>query len=174
LRQNGDDGRIARPIGDMPCGGLPNGRQLIRLFERLKPTRTFNISNAGGRDLLMFIERMNHAYNVERHRYITRIEDNQDLRVKYMMNEIEEDKFKRLLQQREKARLKNREYEQVIEMAYTVSCDVYRGILDGKTHTDVLERVHELENLMKYADECMATIATKYNVVKCGAFAFSF
>jgi hypothetical protein len=150
-----------RPIGDVPCGGLPEIRQLDAALKIINPK--LNTSNVGGTSLVTLTQWLTHMHEYERRRYIVNnITDNVDLRVKFMMHELTPEAFKKTLQQREKARSKKIEIEQVIAMTYTVAGDILRGILRAFDEEEVTERMDELERLVVYAQISMGEIANKY------------
>lgn len=149
-----------RPIGDVPCGGIPTTQQLSRPLAKLG----FSVFSAGGYNLSEYIQAMHHLHEVTRRQYmVNNMQDNADLRVRYMLNEITDDRFKQLLQQREKARLKKISIEQVIAMAYTVSGDVLRTIANARNREDVLGAIKQLLQLQDYSQDCMNQISNQYD-----------
>lgn len=149
-----------RPHGDMPCGGLPDVYTISTTLQRLK----LNSKNVGGIDIVKYMQWVMHVYEYERRRYIVdNLMDNADLRVKYMRKEITMDRFKTLLQQREKARAKKVDIEQVMAMLFTVSGDILRNMTAAKHKDDVLDGVQELMRLVEFAQQGMHRIGSKYN-----------
>lgn len=159
MRQNGG-GALPRPMGDAPCGGLLNARTLINKIKQLGG----KACNIDGADLLLFMQSMGHLYDHERRRYLVdNVGDNIDLRIKFMLKDIDEEQFKKTLQQREKARRKKTEFEQVIAMFYAVSVDVFTKINAATSMAEVVQYIKELKTVQKYANASVIAIADKYN-----------
>jgi hypothetical protein len=88
---------------------------------------------------------------------------NRDLRLKFLMKEIDENQFKKSLQQANKRDSKRRELQAVYEMVVTASSDILRRFLrhlmytrtsDRKGHIDT-SILDEIQALSTYANECM-------------------
>lgn len=149
-----------RPIGDVPCGGLPDS-YLLNLSLR---KHDLNIRNIEGMNLLTYMIWVGDLHDIERGRYlVNHITDNLDLRIKFMIKEIDEKRFKQLLQMREKAQNKKREIEQVIAMIYNVSGDILRNMIDSPTLQFAISKAQELKELVEYARSSFDHIAKKYN-----------
>lgn len=117
-----------------------------------------------GMDMRRFMEWISHMYGAERQRYmVDNLNDNVDLRIKYMMKKIDETRFKQLLQQREKARMKKQEIEQVIASTFTLAMDILRMIMSAPSLNRIRKHVKELKSLVPMAEEGMDKIARKYN-----------
>lgn len=155
-------GSRPRAIGDVPCGGLPDVYHL-REHVRSLGLKSRNV-DGNKSNIVHFTWWMTDFHEVVRARYIVHdMDQNLDLRIRYMANELDATQFKRLLQQREKARNKNREIEQVIAMAYSVSGDILREILNQTTKTGVQAQVEQLKGLLNFAEEGMKQISKRYN-----------
>ena len=147
---------------DDPCGNnpIPNTTQISNALRKLG---VFTANNVFGTDLSRFVMWMTHQHEVERRRYLTdNINDNLDLRVKFMMKKIDESRFKQLLQQREKARNKRREIEQIYISAYHLTGDIIRNMMAATTEDDVRKGLKELRKLLRYSREGLTVIETKY------------
>ena len=70
---------------------------------------------------------------------------NMDIRKMYMTNEITQDRFKTLLQQRDKSRSKNNEFHQVFEMLMHVSADLMWKLINmpGKLTKEDMKEFHK-------------------------------
>lgn len=163
-RTNGD--QLQRPMGDMPCGDMPCGGMpnLRQLELRMRKFGFFALTNMNNRNLNTLVQCLEDLYHNQRHAYMVDVNaDNADLRVRYMLNDIDDVHFKRLLQQREKARKKKADIEQVIAMLYTVAVEIIGGIGAAETREKVIEDLEQLDKLMLYATEGMTRIKNKYN-----------
>lgn len=134
------NGTLARNPGDVPCGGMPSWRALVhkwKLFTHNTPLVTFlaNVHRIEGHVRWIVIPR----YTVNLHH------ENRDLRIKFMMDEMDEEEFKRKIQQREKARARKNDIRQVLEMLVTVLVDLFQEF-DRSGDIHVLETsLHELK-----------------------------
>ena len=102
----------------------------------------------------------NYQYNSDR---VT-----QELRIRYMRNYIDEDQFKVLLQKDYKKSNKYREILEVIQLLSVTIIDiVFRFIEEIKDPLWVynLERIKEIDAIVKYANECFLKISRTYNSI---------
>jgi hypothetical protein len=98
-----------------------------------------------------------HAVRLSLH---TGAPDNYVLRVKFLTKEITEDKFKALIQQRDKAYRKNVAKNQIYQMTYTVASDLYRIMLTNKNTVGTKK---ELDALFNYSNDCLTKVAEAYS-----------
>ena len=138
-------GVIARNAGDIPCGGLPDVSQLQHQFRRVGN----GIGNSTGisTQLMHCLEQAHRSLN-EYHdingnrRFAGRLyngnnnneweiteQSNRDLRIKLMMGQIDEEFFKRTIQQREKKINKSYEVFLVIDMLINTTSETFRKLL---------------------------------------------
>ena len=115
-------GQLRREPGDVPCGGMPGAEIINRL-------RRSYIYTPDEVIILQTVHR-SHAHNefVVLPRFAENIDDNRDLRIRYMIGDFDGENFKRRLQQREKAREKKRDIRSVIEMYQAVVLDIFQKI----------------------------------------------
>lgn len=98
-----------------------------------------------------------------------RLRDNESLRVKYMTNEITEEKFKQLLQKREKAAAKKHEIANVLGMFVSCATDIMFRYLENVKSNKVgsfNKYKTEYENLKNYSNECLNSISKVYKCKK--------
>lgn len=93
---------------------------------------------------------------------------NQDLRVKYLRNQIDENQFKILLQRRDKKRQKNREIYNILQMVFNATVDIIFRIYDPIRNTtdwdeNVFTPLNEIEALTDYANECLEDVSKTYD-----------
>jgi hypothetical protein len=101
------------------------------------------------------------------------VEKNQDLRIKYLENILDEEDFKILIQRNDKKNRKNTEVAQVIQLCNTAMTDIIYRLLDHleKCHIDkvVIEPfMTELSELRNYCNNIFKDIAFTYNTVQYG------
>jgi hypothetical protein len=98
------------------------------------------------------------------------------LRVKYMMNEMDEEKWAKELQKQEKARMKENEMGQILRMFHDIGAEQFRTILESNHNVTMdvykTKTMKEMENLTtymlevrKYVNKSMAEVAGRYKCV---------
>jgi hypothetical protein len=164
LQRNGQ--QPARNPLDIPCGGIPNAQQIARAI------RTAN--NDMYNRILHIYRIIIHIQNVEQNTYRPNANVgeavNRDLRIKYMRNQINKEKLKVLLQQREKARMKKEEIYNILQTSVMAATDIFQRVvqLGGRAslaYTEVEEVFKELEELRVFVNEGMSKVSKSYNCV---------
>jgi hypothetical protein len=109
--------------------------------------------------------------NYETHRF----NDNQDLRVSFLRNHIDENYFRTTLQKREKARQKKEDYYRLFAMMIQCITEIiyrYREYVNTRNNPEFIAQLDgrydkifldEIENLVKYVNECLANISRTYS-----------
>jgi hypothetical protein len=116
MMENG--GVVPRQPGDVPCGGLPYITTLVA------KTRGAGVNHQEVRTVHRLY---NHIEQVVLPRYrVDTIAGNRHLRIKYLTNEIDEEKLKYLLQSSEKKNNKQTELYQVLQMLLQVMLDIFQ------------------------------------------------
>lgn len=156
LRRN-NNGEVPRNPLDNPCGGneLPNVGTLMRLYPTSTTfTRIFN--------LLRCLSHMR-DYDVIRNQNNDVVTQNRDLRIKYLLKELDEAVWKKELQQREKKRDFKLAKSQVCEMIIQVAGEFLHQLARSKLHNNkVLEIVNDLEKIVKYYNESMQKVHDRF------------
>lgn len=155
-RTNG--GEAPRNAGDVPCGGLCGTWELNNKLRTLRPLE------AESRLLHEFHRTARHVQAIDMHRLAGyfNINDHADLRLRYLLKEIDQDQWKRKLQQREKKREKDVAMRQVYEMYTTAVAETFRKLLAGMD--DVKTALNELELVLKFANDSLADIERSFNM----------
>ena len=164
-----------RNPADIPCGGRPEYPEIIRIFRsdtsdedirRLvrRGWRWRTISTSTEERYTLNCLRIIH--HIEQHslrwEYPNNPVNNQDIRVKYMMNELEEEKFKKMIQQRDKKYKKIQEIRGVLHMIVNTTDDLLRQMVVDKSRMN--EILTTLENLRVYVnDTVFSRISKRYN-----------
>ena len=111
-------GGLPRQAGDVPCGGLPYWSEVV--------SKNFPVN------LLPNMHRaVTHATQYLTGFYMTHPINNREMRVKYMMNELSEDKFKKEIQRNEKAAERARDIRHVVDLFSAVSTDLGQQLMAG-------------------------------------------
>jgi hypothetical protein len=171
LRRNGN--QVPRTPGDVPCGQGRNDlthrtyidiqtvlRQALNADNPLRPECERLLSN--------IIRNTIHLRYVVRNRYDVgdRVRRNEELRIRYMRNQITEDEFKTNLQRNQKKVDKYTELYNILDILLTTVTDiVYRfnqylvSTRDGNWNMTIL---NEINPIVDYANECLTEISKTY------------
>lgn len=156
-RQPGDDGPQPE------CrNGLPSGWSLtLTLRDRWK----LDGKHAHMVALTDALRQLSHIAHVElprlRGRYA--VEDNADLRVKFLVNDITEAEWQLHLQRREKKRNKDTAVRDIYQMALDTAGDAFRGLMGGMATPE--ETVELLDALRAYTNEHLHKVRQQYHQV---------
>ena len=120
-------GNAPREAGDIPCGGLPPVWQFTRdILQTDLPLETKN--------LIIHIHRtLNDMAEVRLAEFPARraANTNQDINIKYLMSEMEEDVWKKMLEQRETKFERKREIGQILTTFTHVGSEMLRNLVAG-------------------------------------------
>jgi hypothetical protein len=142
MRANG--GLPRNPL-DRPCGGIPDW---ARVYGRGLTNHTIYRAPIHAQQVLM----PSFAYrNFDPNH-------NRELRIKFMLNELSEDKFKVAIQRDEKSRQKNNDIYNVLEMFVNVMTDIMQRLCgtDGSV-------MNEFEPLRIYVNESMGIVSRNFS-----------
>ena len=156
-------GTLQRNPGDVPCGGFPDYVTVLT-----------NLRSIGRGDVRYVL--IANAHRAHGHcqwavipRYDTnRIEDNRDLRVKFMIGDISNDIFKSKIQQREKARQRKTDIRQVMEMMMAVLNDLFQAFVQDKDTDTLCQSLMELQNHVNTTLDKISVRYTKCAVPRIG------
>ena len=135
------NGTLARDPGDIECGRELDHNISVKLKNIWKkhtdlftPSTTYRFAYTYGPSIekvLNITQHTIHNIRVELPRFqIDYVRKNQDLRIKYLNNEINEVTFKALIQRNDKKHKKNTEIAQVIQLCTTTVTDIVYRIID--------------------------------------------
>lgn len=158
IRRGG--GVVPRAAGDQECGGPPDAVRLTRHVTKVRGASdgTSGIVTAMGSAIRFF----NHNVAVELPGLDANPPNNRDLRAKFLIGNIDEDKFKKLLQQREKKYEKKKEVRFTVSMFNTALGDMLQRVMHTKNGAEVDEIVKEMAELRRYTNECLDKIWARY------------
>lgn len=153
-RQNATNRPAGRNLGDIPCGGMPDIWEMRQYMRR----------NSVEDESLMDIHRtIVHIQDWELRGYNPGNGDNRDLRVKYLMNELSEEKFKKDIQIRERRRAYRQDVNYVFQMLSDTGADFMRQIV---LEPSAMPRIkNELTQLQTYANQEFMKISDRYGRV---------
>lgn len=164
-------GAMPRTAGDIPCGAfLPNAytfdRDVVRVFS--KPENKEAASK-----LYTALNAITHIQHVEIPAFTNRAQDmdQTDINIEYLRNLITEQRWKQLLQQREKKRLKKDEIRQRLEAFVGTCVDIYGRLMQAAQNPErkkgdlfpiLQESYTQLKTLIGIINESMMEISKRY------------
>lgn len=160
LRRTRKGAAAPRDPLDVPCGGIPSYHALMCALTGLG-------ADDATRDFVLNCTRLaRHTENVEFAKYRTQGEiNNRDLRVCFLLKDMDELAFKRKLQQREKAAARKGEIMEVLTMLVNVTAILLQKLVTALGPSVVADVSKELSVLLEYTDESMAKISLRYGCV---------
>ena len=164
-------GVAPRNLGDIPCGGMPNlyglTRKITGLLTKASSQNTIKAANECQTEVYRIHQGHNHnQYTVLPQYAVDMINDNRDLRVNYLLNRIDEKKFKQQVQMREKAREKKIHIGQILRMYQTAMADIMGRLNTIERAEQIPELMQEIKGLLSYTNENLVKAATIYGCVK--------
>jgi hypothetical protein len=147
-------GAMPRNVGDVPCGGMPNLTNMINTLTIL--VRGWVIDSRGVVNTVSIIHR---AYNHNQFTVlpaytVNMVADNRNLRIDYLLERIDEKKFKQQIQMREKAREKKAYFGNIIGMYQTAIVDIMGRLMVSKSITECYQIMDEFTALVQFANDC--------------------
>jgi len=157
--RNRVEGGLERTPGDIPCGGIPTDDFIWRLAH--SPSK-FSLVN-----MYRFI---NHVSDYELNKYREAENNNENLRVKYLLNEITKEEFKRTLQIRERKNERNKVIRDILNTFIVAASEELR-IIEGiileapynASRKDSIEGVPEFNKAFKKFRDSMVLLAEFVN-----------
>lgn len=164
-------GEMPRTAGDIPCGAfLPNAyvfdRDVVRAFSKEENRHV-------AASLYTALNTITHIQHVEIPAFTNRADDmdQTDINIQYLRNELTENRWKQLLQQREKKRLKKDEVRQRLEAFVGTCVDIYGRLIQaaqkpsrkkGELHPILQESSVQLSSLIHIFNDSMMEISKRY------------
>lgn len=157
IRQGG--GNLRQP-GDAVCGGLPHFYNVQSKLNTLRSTKL--ISSHQDNTVGKYHRLLSHLHHVELRRYRVDInQDNSDLRIQYLLQELDADNFKVKLQKREKQHTVNREIYQILSTVDEFGTLEYINFMNKSQAGELIQNVSELIN---YANVELAKVSKRFNI----------
>jgi hypothetical protein len=149
-KQNG--GVAPRVAGDVPCGGIPNYHEVRgRLAGFLAKEIEYSLN---------FHRILQHVQHVELNRYhaVFNQQDNQDMRVNYLLGRLSAEDLKVEVQKREKKREKERAIRRAMEVLVQAGIDILRRMMAETDASKKREILSEIDSLRIYVNELLAKV----------------
>ena len=149
-------GQVPRNPNDNGCGVMPHASTISQLVKRL--THGDNLEEIAITTRLLAIMRGHaHLMHVQLPRYrVNIVDENRDLRIRYLLDEISEDYLKMNIMKREKARDKAREYGQIIQMYLDAARDIIIRVSQSASRSTMVNTIAEMDSLIQYTDASFA------------------
>jgi len=170
LRRNGN--AVPRNPLDNPCQRDITHQNYTRINNILQNKFPYDFFS---KPCTMYMEKL--VRNIVHMRYVilpryevlNRERRNEHLRIQYMRNLIDQDKFKTTLQRNEKKFEKNREIRNVLDVLKTTVTDIILrfdaylySLAPGNVHFTI-EILEEIDPIVDYANNCLADISKVYS-----------
>ena len=170
------NGTVERNPQDIPCGGLPD---VYTFFGRVRHYSRYHPDGSKIFDAFSHpIRGLRHLVNVEEYHYrVTDVRDtNTDLRVRYLLNEIDDDTFAKTIIARDTALKKKKAFHDIIVMTMHTGSDII-NMLDNLLSTKhtclsrydvkaIDTQVTTIEKLRLYANAHFSRVSQMYNYCK--------
>lgn len=149
-KQNG--GVAPRVAGDIACGGIPHYTTMSRGITSLTSTVK--------RVILNFHRIVQHVQHAELPRFhnVFNENDNQDLRINYLLGETDTEALKVIIQQREKKREKERAQRRAYEVLVQAGTDLLTRIIAEEDVKIKEAIVSEIDALRLYTNDLLSKI----------------
>ena len=149
-KQNG--GVAPRVAGDMACGGIPAYHEIR--------ARLIGLAAKEQEVILNFHRIVNHVQHVDLQRYhnVFNQLDNQDLRIQYLLGNLNKELLKVEVQKREKRREKERSLRRAMEVMVQAGTDLLRRLM---AETDIPKKrkiIEEIDALRVYINELLSKV----------------
>jgi hypothetical protein len=137
---------MSREHGDIPCGGVPSFRELREI---------------GATNEILQYAMVVHQMERENMYLDLRPIDNTQIRITYMLNDIDEQTFKNFLQRQEKYIDKSRDLSNIFEMMANTGGDLLRQyVIDPERHDEI---INLLQKIVDYGNDIFESIRKRYN-----------
>lgn len=112
--------------------------------------------------LLYYHQRLTHFEHVVNQGLDIAAPDNLDLRVMYLINELSEKDFKKMIYKREKIYRRNCALNQIYTMTYNVAIDLFARFLSNASIPNTNKIIAEFGVLLRHSNECLAAVGSMY------------
>ena len=173
---------MQREVGDIPCGRELNIQLAIgcnRRFEKLIALNTTNRNSTQFKDMIAKSKYLFEAMRMAIHHHHTTImslnrnqygqHTNQSLRIDLLLNDIDEDTFKRDIQKRDKANSKRLELLQIVMTYRDAITDIVWPFVEfgpSKKLNEWIALVDEVKALESYINDCFQKVSKVYNIIQ--------
>ena len=173
-----NNGHVPRNPLDNPCGerrinNYTYDNMCSSILRKIRKLNTINdatlISNLKelNTNLQVICRNIMHLrYHIIPKYQFNPIINNQRLRIRFMRNQITEDKFKILVQQSDKKHQKLREISNLLQLLHDTTSDIilrFSEEISSPDWTYNLDTINEIDPIVNYANECFVDIGKTYD-----------
>lgn len=167
----GRGGIVPRELNDVPCGGLPESLLVYNKISDLilesrgtkNETETYLFLENAEEEFISIYNLHNKIRNQHIPKYIVNtVVDNMDLRIKYLLKDIDEETFKSCLFSKEKQNEVKKEIGFILQTFQVSTVDTMLHINEAKTMDDVLSILSRLFNLRDTINKAFTELKKKY------------
>ena len=177
LAANRPVARAGRELADIPCGGMPTQTVLSNFLQRamLAPV-TNTVAYQEARTFVRAVLVLHRVFIDVEHVHLPRRRPQVDdaeleqMRVRFCLDDFDEDQWKRQLQRVERRRAKDAEVFLVLQMLVHAGGDLFRQMMTpgaradhGAGPTDVRVVFDEIVKLVQYANQQLIKLAVAFN-----------
>jgi hypothetical protein len=160
-RERSADGNIPREPGDVVNACNPqNERVRMPSFNRLMRTGRMSLRLELAHQLLT------HMQYVELHRWRSmenNVQDNKDLRIRFLLGKIDKETWKKLLQERDKRREKEQAMRHALEVLLYGASDVWDAFKAHNNPISAQQAEDQLDSLREYTNTCVAQVIRRFD-----------
>lgn len=164
-------GVAPRNLNDIPCGGLPNSSQILNHVDDVffvKNVLNFDDISSYD-DGVKFATNLSYIHRLHENirtslipKCLVNLDDNRDIRIKYMLNEISKEKFEQLIVKRELVLEKRKEIAQILSTYQNATVDIVQSLMSKNTIAEIKLEMDRLNSLKNYINDCFAALQLKY------------
>lgn len=177
-----NNGNIPRVQGDIRCGGLPDMHAIIQKFankrvnsehfklverrDRWNPNHRYTgIPSDKDNKYVMAHRMIGHIQAIIRNKFqVENVNNmNEDLRVKYIMKEIDDAYFKKEVKRRNKKNQKIQEINQILTSYCSIMTDLFNNLYEDVEHYQTY--IDEMEELRKFTNLALYKVELRYKNV---------
>lgn len=166
-RKQSKNGVIPRDPMDIRCGGIPRRIDIDHKIKQLnlKPDKDLQFVLRNMNWVGEMIRQVEHIRQTVLPQYpVTNgMLDHLDLRVKYLVGDIDEEKWEWHLKKREKKKDKDRMINDVLSMYIDTLSSLIANMLEVNTSLDMAKTIKEMRSLQIYAEKSLYKIKNKFN-----------
>lgn len=166
LRSQSATGEIPRNPGDEPGGNCGGGEVRYPTIYQVENAIPVSERRTKERDILMSVHRAARHVELWECRRLARegaAPDNYDLRLQYLLGDLDMENWKRMLLLREKRRVKEIALRHVYELYIGVTGDAFRALVDRVK--DVRQTVDDLRTISAFSQDCLDKVSKRFNCV---------
>jgi hypothetical protein len=160
-----NNGVAPRVAGDIPCGGMPTSGALMTHLRRFQGKPNYQSMYTTLTQLHRLTTHVQHV-TIPHYRpapTANPLELNEELRVSYLIKEIDEEQLKSALQKREKKRNKDRAIYQVLEVYSLTAQETFQEIVRATKFEDMDPKRQTLMQIIQYCNEQLLAICKRYH-----------